>query len=229
MILKYLTLTAALLLIQVGSVYANNTKLFTGTVISVRDGDTIKANFGSKKVTIRLACIDAPEMKQTPWGKQSADRLKQLLPVGQSIKLRTVAIDKYKRTVGEIYIGNTSINLTMVQEGQAVIYKEYLSGCIDTKDKFLELENIAKTKKLGFWNQVKPVMPWDFRKSKKAVSTPVKQSTQKQCDPSYPDFCLPPNSPDLDCGDIPYRRFTVKQPDPHGFDRDNDGIGCERN
>ncbi|MFM6023348.1 MAG: thermonuclease family protein, partial [Dolichospermum sp.] len=63
MILKYFTLTAALLLIQVGSVSANNTKLFTGTVISVGDGDTIKANFGSKKVTIRLACIDAPEMK----------------------------------------------------------------------------------------------------------------------------------------------------------------------
>ncbi|MFM5888344.1 MAG: thermonuclease family protein [Dolichospermum sp.] len=151
-------------MIQVGSVSANNTKLFTGTVISVGDGDTIKANFGSKKVTIRLACIDAPEMKQTPWGKQSADRLKQLLPVGQSIKLRTVATDKYKRTVGEIYIGNTSINLTIVQEGQAVVYKEYLSGCNDTQDKFLELENIAKTKKLGFWNQPKPVMPWDFRK-----------------------------------------------------------------
>ncbi|MGM3308897.1 thermonuclease family protein [Anabaena sp. WFMT] len=170
MILKYFALTAALLLIQVGSVNASNTKLFTGTVISVGDGDTIKANFGSNKITIRLACIDAPEMKQTPWGKQSADRLKQLLPVGQSIKLRTVAIDRYKRTVGEIYVNNQSINLTMIQEGQAVVYKQYLSGCIDTKDKFLKSELNAKNKKLGFWNQAKPVMPWDFRRSKKVVS-----------------------------------------------------------
>ena len=43
----------------------------------------------------------------------------------------------------------------------------------------------------------------------------------------YPDFCITPNSPDLDCADIPRRRFRVLQPDPHGFDRDQDGIGCE--
>lgn len=47
------------------------------------------------------------------------------------------------------------------------------------------------------------------------------------CDPSYPDVCIPPPPPDLDCGEVPYRRFTVYQPDPHGFDRDQDGIGCE--
>jgi len=29
------------------------------------------------------------------------------------------------------------------------------------------------------------------------------------------------------CGDIPYKRFTVLQPDPHRFDGDKDGIGCE--
>lgn len=47
------------------------------------------------------------------------------------------------------------------------------------------------------------------------------------CDTSYPDICVQ-SAPDLDCGDIPHRRFVVKQPDPHGFDGDNDGIGCER-
>lgn len=47
------------------------------------------------------------------------------------------------------------------------------------------------------------------------------------CDPSYPTVCIPPHPPDLDCGDIPHRRFRVLPPDPHGFDRDNDGIGCE--
>ncbi len=49
-----------------------------------------------------------------------------------------------------------------------------------------------------------------------------------QCHPSYPTVCIPPPPPDLDCGDIPYKRFRVLAPDPHGFDRDGDGIGCER-
>ncbi len=48
------------------------------------------------------------------------------------------------------------------------------------------------------------------------------------CDPSYPTVCIPSPPPDLDCGDIPYRRFPVRPPDPHRFDRDGDGIGCER-
>jgi micrococcal nuclease len=44
---------------------------------------------------------------------------------------------------------------------------------------------------------------------------------------SYPDVCIPPPPPDLDCGDVAYHRFTVYPPDPHRFDGDYDGIGCE--
>lgn len=48
------------------------------------------------------------------------------------------------------------------------------------------------------------------------------------CDPSYPDVCIPPAPPDLNCGDITHRRFRVLPPDPHGFDgNDDDGLGCE--
>ena len=47
------------------------------------------------------------------------------------------------------------------------------------------------------------------------------------CHPSYPDVCIPPPPPDLDCGDISHRGFRVLPPDPHGFDREGDGIGCE--
>ena len=50
---------------------------------------------------------------------------------------------------------------------------------------------------------------------------------ESDCDPSYPDVCIPPYPPDLDCGDISYRNFYVSRADPHGFDIDNDGIGCE--
>lgn len=47
------------------------------------------------------------------------------------------------------------------------------------------------------------------------------------CDVLYPDMCISPNSDDLNCTDITYRNFTVIQPDPHRFDGDKDGIGCE--
>ena len=50
---------------------------------------------------------------------------------------------------------------------------------------------------------------------------------QSNCSPAYPTVCIPPAPPDLDCGEIPFRRFTVLSPDPHGLDRDRDGVGCE--
>ena len=42
-----------------------------------------------------------------------------------------------------------------------------------------------------------------------------------------PDVCIPPYPPDLDCPEIPYKNFHVSGTDPHGFDGDNDGIGCQ--
>ena len=51
------------------------------------------------------------------------------------------------------------------------------------------------------------------------------------CAASYPDVCIPPPPPDLACKDIPYRKFrviyNVPNPDPHHFDGDHDGVGCE--
>jgi hypothetical protein len=49
----------------------------------------------------------------------------------------------------------------------------------------------------------------------------------EECDSSYPDTCIPSPPPNLNCGDISDKRFEVLSPDPHGFDRDGDGIGCE--
>ncbi len=47
------------------------------------------------------------------------------------------------------------------------------------------------------------------------------------CDSSYPEICITKYSSKLICADIPFRNFKVILPDPHGFDSDADGIGCE--
>jgi hypothetical protein len=55
----------------------------------------------------------------------------------------------------------------------------------------------------------------------------VEQRSGGACEPAYPTLCIPPGSPDLDCPDIDARRFPVVGADPHRFDGDSDGIGCE--
>lgn len=59
----------------------------------------------------------------------------------------------------------------------------------------------------------------------RVAPTPAPQAGN--CDPSYPDFCIPRRRPTLDCGDIPYRHFRVVGANPHRFDGNHDGEGCE--
>ena len=58
--------------------------------------------------------------------------------------------------------------------------------------------------------------------------SPPTEEEEITCDPSYPDVCIPPPPPNLNCNDdgVP-ENFKVLPPDPHGFDINNDGIGCE--
>jgi hypothetical protein len=58
------------------------------------------------------------------------------------------------------------------------------------------------------------------------ATTTTSTTPNGNCHPSYPDVCIPPPPPDLNCGDITFRNFRVLQPDPHRFDGNNDGIGC---
>lgn len=53
-------------------------------------------------------------------------------------------------------------------------------------------------------------------------------SLRQNCDPAYPDLCIPKDSPDLQCSNVKERNFKVLPPDPHRFDGDGNGIGCEK-
>jgi hypothetical protein len=82
----------------------------------------------------------------------------------------------------------------------------------------------------GGWAELHPLYRWGSLEPAAPVPVPVPvpaPPATSGCDPSYPGICIPPPPPDLNCGDIPYRRFTVLPPDPHHFDGDHDGIGCE--
>lgn len=134
------------------------------TVVSVGDGDTLRVGGNNAATTVRLACIDAPEMRQTPYGQMSRDRLRQLLPAGTSVQLREISRDRYGRVVAEVSAQGKSINLQLVEEGYAVVYRQYLRGC--DREQYLAAEGRARAARQNFWNQDNPVYPWDFRRRK---------------------------------------------------------------
>jgi micrococcal nuclease len=200
------------------------------TVVSVGDGDTLRLRTQRKTITVRLGCIDSPELAQKPWGEQARNRLRQFLPAGAAVLVREIDRDRYGRTVAELYLGNTSVNLQMVRVGQAVVYRQYLSGCAATKDKYLQAEAEARQKRNGFCHQPSPVMHWDFRHTK---STSVHHQTHSSptSSPTPQASSLPAcvNS-DCNCSDFEtqaqaQRVLDALPHDPFDIDRDHDGLG----
>jgi len=101
-------------------------------VVSIGDGDIIHVQQGSQRLTIRLDCIDAPEMAQRPYGAKARDYLRLRLPVGRPVTLKVQTTDRYGRTVAEVF-SDININLALVEDGQAFAYRKYLKQC-EAKD-----------------------------------------------------------------------------------------------
>jgi endonuclease YncB( thermonuclease family) len=143
---------------------------YRATVVSVGDGDTLRVQSGGRSITIRLACIDAPETAQAPWGQQSRTYLMQRLPRGREVSIQPHTTDRYGRTVAEV-ISDININLVMVEDGQAFAYRRYLSGC--NAKEYLDAEYRASRHRYGVWQvQGGITRPWDFRRGRTAAVIP---------------------------------------------------------
>jgi micrococcal nuclease len=152
-------------------------RTITGTVTKVSDGDTIQVTTPEKtKLRVRLYGIDAPEMPKIdhrtgrinkpgqPYGEESLKVLEAKIR-GKRVRLDILDIDKYKRMVGVIWIGNRNINLEMVEEGHADAYREYLKE--PYRSQFIAAEKEARAARRGIWALPEYERPSEFRKQMK--------------------------------------------------------------
>lgn len=137
-----------------------------GKVVGVHDGDTITLLTEEKvQVKIRLSSIDAPETKQA-FGSASKKALSGLV-FGKAVRVAEHGKDRYKRTLGDIYIGEVWVNLRMVEQCMAWLFLKYSK---DPQIKAAELK--AREARLGLWQDEKPVPPWEWRSAAKKKTAP---------------------------------------------------------
>ena len=127
--------------------------------IFVVDGDTIKGNLDSKRITIRLVEIDAPEMDQ-PFGVESKRFLEKLIE-NKKVTLIAEGKDRYGRTLGELFVNKDNINEKMVKSGFAWVYDRYVKSSL-----LYSYQDEAKSKTLGIWQSENPIAPWVWRRKK---------------------------------------------------------------
>ncbi|EGP94044.1 thermonuclease family protein [Nitrosarchaeum koreense] len=189
---------------------SGSAKCVSETVTRIVDGDTLYTT----NYKIRLSLTNTPEVNESGYSTATTFTSK-MCPVGSTILIDQDDLqlyDTYGRLLANVYCDGKLLNSALLYNGYANIMTEYCSTSEFSGEKWAK----------DFGCGVKPTLP---------TQSPTKSSTISQssskCDPSYPDFCIPTLPPDLDCKDIPQKRFTVLQPDPHRFDGDKDGIGCE--
>jgi len=51
---------------------------------------------------------------------------------------------------------------------------------------------------------------------------------RQNCDSAYPNICISQSRSNLKCQDVKQHNFKVLPPDPHNFDRNGNGVGCEK-
>ena len=134
-------------------------------VVAVTDGDTIKARCGEpgayEQINVRLAEIDAPEKKQA-FGERSKQALSDLC-FGVNAEIHPVTKDRYGRTVAWITCRGRDANTEQIRAGMAWVYDKYV-----TDTNLYQVQDKAKSSKLGLWADHSPTPPWEFRKQAKS-------------------------------------------------------------
>jgi micrococcal nuclease len=201
----------------------------TARVVRIVDGDTIVIDRGRGDEKLRYIGVDTPETKKpnTPvqWMGPEATKYNTSLVSGKSVVLeRDVSeVDRYGRLLRYVWVEDASqpagwlfVNLALVAAG----YAQVVTYPPDVKyvDLYLAAQAEAREAGRGLWGEPPPTAE---------PGSTTAPADRAGCDPAYPGVCIPPPPPDLDCGQISERRFKVLPPDPHRFDGDHDGIGCE--
>ena len=199
------------------------------TVLSIGDGDTISVLERGQKLKVRLACIDAPETAQSPYGMASRNQLKALLPVGSTLSLRVQAVDRYGRSVAEVIGNKGMVNLAMVRSGQAFVYRQYLGRC--DRGAYLAAELQAQAQRLGVWAVPGGMTrPWDFRhRGAGRRNAGVVQGAATSSAPVFSPQAAQPSGAKITCKQIgSFARAQELLRQGHSYlDRNGDGVACE--
>jgi endonuclease YncB( thermonuclease family) len=134
---------------------------FTGRVVGVSDGDTIKVLHAHQSETVRLLGVDAPERRQA-YGDR-ARRFTAELAFARTVTVRANGRDRNGRLLGEVVLPDCrSLNQELVRAGYAWWFRKYSRDM-----RLAHLEEEARQDRRGLWADAAPQAPWEYRISRR--------------------------------------------------------------
>jgi endonuclease YncB( thermonuclease family) len=193
----------------VGTAHAAEVTRARARVTSWVDGDTVHTTKG----TVRLIGMDTPERGRECYGTATRSA-KLLAPVGSRVTLVRVLgrnnVDRYGRKLRYVQHAGVDVGLRQIKRGLA-------DARYDSRDGY------GSHPRQATYRRADAAHP-----DRECGSTPPPPPPPSgNCDPAYSP-CVPPPPPDLNCADIGHAvSVNHAYGDPHNFDADGDGRGCE--
>jgi len=127
-------------------------------VTKVFDGDTVQVQGQDLEFRIRMVGIDAPETggsrkKGQPYSQKAKKVLRQLIQ-GKKVRLKQYGTGGYNRILAEIFSQGRNINLTMIHQGLAEVYRGRLPKNLDPAP-YKKAQADARRRRTGMWSQGK--------------------------------------------------------------------------
>lgn len=198
-------------------------------VVRVKDGDSLVIASAGREVDVRLAGIDAPELRQA--GGMEALAVLETLVAGRDVELQLVGGDAYRRIVAHILVDGLDVNAEMVRRGMAWVPRQYSPSPV-----LVRHEDEAQAAGRGVWSDPQPTPPWVWRKASrgagKRASAAASAAAASENGPSV--FQAGAN---VRCGSKRYckemtscaeAKAFLSQCDLRGMDGDQDGVPCEK-
>lgn len=225
-------------------------KLISGTIIRVVDGDTFHIRVEGMDETVRLLLVDTPETEHPskpvePFGPESHQFAEEILPAGKKVKLELDGPrrGKYDRLLTYLWVDGKMFNELLLEKGLARLAYVYDPPYNHYKE-YMKAQNRAKSKELGIWSidgyvssegfNIEYSCKWAKNKGYATNGCHYSNRAPEQSNDTS-DTKYDPNGPDRDCGDFDThdqaQNFFIAaggpQEDPHRLDREGDGLACE--
>lgn len=203
--------------------------VIAANVTKIVDGDTAQMSLSDgRNEKVRFIGMDTPEVGKPHAGEATGYTSQMISNKQVWLEIGTGERDRYGRLLAYVWLSppkraddaearSSMLNAKLLLDGFAQLMT--VPPNVKYVNQFRAYQEEARTGERGLWEIPVEAPP--------SAPPPTAPSRGGNCDPSYPDVCIPSPPPDLDCGEISHEDFTVLQPDPHGFDGDDDGIGCE--
>jgi micrococcal nuclease len=192
--------------------------------------------------------LTIPTTRPECYGTEATAFLEGLLPSGSALYLETDVSerDRFGRLLRYVWLDRGDevylVNEAMVRAGYAA--QSTFPPDVKYEERIQEAARFAREHGYGLWSACETDADGDTNElgdvetepvpGERSSLTPAPRQTEVVggvgCDPAYPDLCVPPPPPDLDCRyvyDQGFRHITVLPPDPHNLDGNHDGVACE--